>query len=81
MIMACVAALKNKKKAKVDITGAYLNAFVNRGDRIFMELSKNLISILVEVFPWLKPYVHPLTGKLLVQILKALYGLVQSAAL
>jgi hypothetical protein len=46
-----------------------------------MELSKNLISILVEVFPWLKPYVHPLTGKLLVQILKALYGLVQSAAL
>jgi hypothetical protein len=58
-----------------------LNAFVDKGDRIFMELSKDLTSILVEVFPWLKPYVHPLTGKLLVRILKALYGLVQSAAL
>jgi hypothetical protein len=77
----CVAALKNKRKAKVDITGAYLNAFVDKGDRIFMELSKDLTNILVEVFPWLKPYVDPVTGKLLVRILKALYGLVQSAAL
>lgn len=46
-----------------------------------MELSRDLTSILVEVFPWLKKYVDPMTGKLLVQILKALYGLVQSAAL
>jgi hypothetical protein len=82
MIMElCVAVLKKKRKAKVDITGAYLNAFVDRGDKIFMELSRDLTSILVDVFPWLKPYVDPQTGKLLVQILKALYGLVQSAAL
>jgi len=45
-----------------------------------MELGKEVTTILVEAFPVLKKYVEP-SGKLLTKILKALYGLIQSAAL
>ena len=51
------------------------------GDVIVMILSKQLTRILVNLKPHLKEYVDPLTGTMLVQILKALYELVQSAAL
>ena len=50
-------------------------------DVIIMVLSKQLTRILVKLKPHLKEYVDPLTGTMLVQILKALYGLVQSADL
>jgi hypothetical protein len=75
-----LAVMKNKCKAKVDIGGAYLNAFIEDGDQIYMELSRELTLILVELFPELSRYVDK-SGRLLVKILKALYGLVQSAAL
>jgi hypothetical protein len=75
-----IAVKEQKKKAKVDIAGAYLNAFIGDGDDIYMELGKEVTMILVEAFPVLKKYVEP-SGKLLTKILKALYGLIQSAAL
>jgi hypothetical protein len=75
-----LAVMKGKLKAKVDIGGAYLNAFVEDGDEIYMELSRELTKILLEIFPMLRKYVDK-SGRLLVRILKALYGLVQSAAL
>jgi len=75
-----LAVMKGKYKAKVDIGGAYLNAYIEDGDHIFMELSQELTSVLIELFPSLSKYVDK-SGRLLVRILKALYGLVQSAAL
>ena len=82
-IMICLSMASKKRMfwSKVDIGGAYLNAFLVDGDIIFMILSKQLTTILVKLHPELKRYVDPFTGTMLVQILKALYGLVQSAAL
>ena len=83
-IFVCLALVSGRKTlhwGEIDIGGAYLNAFMVDGDVIIMVLSKQLTSILVRLKPHLKEYVDPLTGTMVVQILKALYGLVQSAAL
>jgi histone deacetylase 1/2 len=66
--------------AKLDIGGAYLNASLDAGDEIYMEISKEITAILIEALPELEEY-RTEDGKLIVRILKALYGLVQSAAL
>ena len=82
-ICACLALVSGRKTlhwGEIDIGGAYLNAFMVDGDVIIMILSKHLTKILVKLKPHLKEYVDPLTGNMLVHILKALYGLVQSAA-
>jgi histone deacetylase 1/2 len=81
IIMCLVnASYKKWKIGKVDISGAYLNAMIDDKEEVYMELSKQITEVLVEGFPELKPYVTD-DGKLLVKIMKALYGLVQSAAL
>jgi hypothetical protein len=66
--------------AKLDIGGAYLNALLEAGDEIFMEINKEITDILIKALPELKEYCTE-DGKLIVKILKALYGLEQSAAL
>jgi hypothetical protein len=75
-----IAAREGKLMTKVDIAGAYLNALIGDDDDIYMELSKDVTTILVEEMPTLKRFVEP-SGKLLTKILKAMYGLIQSAAL
>jgi histone deacetylase 1/2 len=65
---------------KADVGGAYLNALLGRNDEIYMEIRKEITDILVEALPELKEYVTE-DGKLIVRIVKALYGLLQSAAL
>ena len=45
-----------------------------------MWLTRELTEILIIYFPELRPFVGP-DGRLVVKILKALYGLLQSAAL
>jgi Reverse transcriptase (RNA-dependent DNA polymerase). len=81
MMELSIAVEKGRRIAKVDIGGAYLNAYVDEGDEIHMELSRELTKVLLELFPELREFVDDKSGKLIVQILKALYGLVQSAAL
>jgi hypothetical protein len=75
-----IAAKEKKHMTKVDIAGAYLNARIGKGDDIYMELNKDVTTVLVEDMPELKRFVEP-SGKLLAKILKAMYGLIQSAAL
>jgi hypothetical protein len=81
-IFSCltIGCLKEMKFAKLDIGGAYLNARIDDKDEIYMEISKQITDILVDAMPELRRYVTK-DGTLLVQILMALYGLVQSAAL
>jgi len=67
------------KFAKLDIGGAYLNALLEISDEIYMEISKEIMDILVEALPELEEYWSD-DGKLIVRILKALYGLVQFLA-
>ena len=69
---------------KMDIGGAYHNAYLYKNvgdDVIIMIISKYLTEILVKNMPELKEYVDQKSGTMWVQILKAMYGLVQSAAL
>ena len=75
-----MAAKERKHMTKVDIAGAYLNALIGDGDDIYMELNKDVTMVLVEAMPALKRFVEP-SGKLLAKIMKAMYGLIQSAAL
>lgn len=77
LVIACYRRLKI---AKIDFSGAYLNAMIDDIDEVFMEISKQITEILIESMPELKEYVTE-DGKLIVKVVKALYGLVQSAAL
>jgi Reverse transcriptase (RNA-dependent DNA polymerase). len=75
-----IGCYRKVRFAKVDIGGAYLNAFLDEKDEIFMEISKEIAEILLDAMPELEEY-ETEDGKMIVKIEKALYGLVQSAAL
>ena len=82
MMVLGVASWSRMKAAKVDVGGAYLNAFVEHDDEIFMRLSAQITGVLVKYFPELKEYLEEEgDDRLIVKILRAMYGLVQSAAL
>ena len=81
VFMVFELALRSTQGAtKVDFSAAYLNAEIEDGDHIYMWLTRELTDILVIYFGELKPFVNQ-DGRLIVKILRALYGLVQSAAL
>ena len=62
----------------LDVESAYLNA--NFDDGIYMKLDPHVAKIMVEMDPSVKKYVDS-DGSLYVQIVKALYGLQESARL
>lgn len=80
-IYLSLASTKKVSWFKVAILGAYLNVFLDDGDTMFLILSRQLTEVLVKINPKLQEYVNEPTRAMLVQILKALYGLVQAAAL
>ena len=75
-----LASRYKRRATKVDVSAAYLNAEIEDSENIMMWLTRELTVVLVEAMPELKRYVDG-KGRLVVKILKALYGLVQSAAL
>lgn len=79
-----LAMRKRIKRCKMDIDGAYLNAYIYRSkgdDVIIMIIPRHLTKILVKKLPELKAFVDPKSGTLWTQVLKAMYSLVQSASL
>ena len=62
----------------LDIGGAYLNAKIDA--EVFMWLGREVSSILIQIIPEYKDYTDE-RGRILVQVEKALYGLIQSAKL
>ena len=62
----------------LDVGGAYLNAKIDR--EVFMILNRAVSEILIQALPNLKGFADK-KGRVLVQIEKAMYGLVQSAKL
>ena len=81
VFMVLELASRTKMRAsKVDCTAAYLNAPIEDGENIMMWLTSEITSMLVKEFPELGEFVDN-QGRLIVRIVKALYGLVQSAAL
>ena len=78
MMCLVLAAKENRKAAKIDIGGAYLNAEME-GEEVIMELDETLSMIVLQILPDAEQYME--RGKLWVKLDKALYGCVQSAKL
>jgi Reverse transcriptase (RNA-dependent DNA polymerase). len=81
MLSLGLASMLNMKVAKADVGGAYLNAFLEQDDEIFMRLSAQITRVLLKYFSELEQYLEGDDERLIVRIVKAMYGLVQSAAL
>ena len=68
------------KATKINFSAAYLNAEIKDVDHMYMWLVRELTNILIIYFLELKPFVSK-EGRLIVRIPRALYALVQNAAL
>ena len=78
--LLCIAAHEGRKVTIIDISGAYLNADMNRGLAVHMRLDKNMTGMMVKLSPLYSKYVDN-RGCVVVKLDKALYGCVESAAL
>ena len=75
--------LSSRKKmwsSKAVFTEAYFNEKIAKGDTIMMRLTAEIMAMLVEEFPEVEEFIEE-QGRLIVRILKALFGLVQYDAL
>jgi hypothetical protein len=77
-IIVYIAARKGRHVRTIDITGAYLNADMRRG--VFMHIDPTLAAILVAVDPMYLDFLRD-DGYIIVKLLKALHGCVESANL
>jgi hypothetical protein len=81
MVLLCLAASLAWHVIVADFAGAYLNAFLELGDSIYMALPKKTIEIWLEITGESRHNVMSRNGRLYVKLNKALYGLKQSAML
>jgi len=76
--MLKIVAVENRHLLILDVGGAYLNAKINNA--AYMFLAPDLVNILLNICPHFVKF-RDHKGRMLVQIDKAMYGLVQSARL
>ena len=81
MLNLITAAIEGRDVAIADVAGAYLKADMN--DFVLMKLEGATVDIMLELDPGLEDFVAVENGKrvLYMQLIKALYGCVQSALL
>ena len=79
-IESVIAANNGFIVESLDVGSAYLNADME-GEEIFMKLNKILSDILCQICPEYEIYRDPESSEITVQLLKALYGCIQSALL
>lgn len=77
--LACIWARERRKVVAFDITGAYLNAEI-RKNKIFMRIGKEVAKVLCSLDRKYEDFLQK-DGSVIVQLDKALYGLVESAKL
>ena len=77
--IASIAGAENRFVITVDIVGAYLNAEMNRED-IYMHIKPDLASYFFDLKPEWKEFAND-DGSFDVQVLKAIYGCIESAHL
>lgn len=79
-MVAAIAAKEQRYVVSLDVVGAYLNAML-KNKTLFMKLHPQLVKLLMEKFP--KEYAEYVDtdGSVIVQLLRALYGCVESAKL
>jgi len=76
--MLKLVAVEKRHLLVLDVGGAYLNAIIDRNE--FMYVQPELVKILLDINPGYAKFIDD-KGRMLVQIEKAMYGLVQSAKL
>ena len=64
----------------IDIGGAYLECLLALDDHVYVWLDKQIVKLLLEIDPKLSRFIRP-DGRILVKLLKALYGTIQAARL
>lgn len=80
MMILAIAATQRRVVATMDITGAYLECEIEEGDEVIMQLDNVLTKLLAELDPLIIPFIDE-SGRIMVRLKRALYGLVQSALL
>lgn len=75
-----IAAVERRKIATVDITGAYLEVELRVDDEVYMTLDPITARILSQMDTSSAPYISSY-GTIIVKLVRALYGCVQSARL
>ena len=80
---AMIAAHERRRVISFDVPGAYLHADIPKDKFRILKLENNYVDIMCEVNPELNSYVRVENGRkvLYLQILKALYGMIESALL
>jgi hypothetical protein len=78
--IAGIAAKRRWKRATCDVGTAYLNANLGEKHKVFMRINPKLSSMLCQIDESYKNYLNH-DGTLVVQLRKALYGLIESANL
>ena len=79
MILA-LAKKEEREVASTDVPGAYLNAVMGKENPVYAWLDPVSTEIMCRLVPAFRKYVHS-DGRMLVLLLKALYGCVESAKL
>ena len=77
-LIALLAAKEKRHVSTFDIGGAYLHAEMNKD--IFMRLDSKVSKIIIQKFPYYKNFLQP-NGTIIVKLLRALYGCLESARL
>lgn len=80
LCIACIAARMDYVVVTCDVKGAYLNAYLPKDSKHFMRLPKELVKIYLEMDPSIADDIQE-DGTIVVELLKALYGLQESALL
>ena len=83
MAILLINAYEERDVAIFDVPGAYLHADVPKEKFVILKIEGDFVDIMCNVNPEYKPYVRYENGKkvLYVRILKALYGMIESALL
>ena len=79
-ILLAFAAQWNTHIVTADITGAYLESSLDVNDVVYMFLSKDAVDELKKIDPKIARHIL-IDGRVLVRLLKALYGTIQAAKL
>lgn len=77
---AGIAALEERLVATLDIIAAYLKIMLREGQKIHVRLQAREAAIMCEIEPGYSAFLQP-DGTLIVELLKALYGCVESGRL
>ena len=80
LMVAAIAAMEKRSVAVIDFPGAYLNSKLPKEHpSVYMRLDKEITRIACEIDPKYKEFIRQ-DGTVIVKLLKALYGCVQSSS-